>query len=193
MQQAGGSAGMDDLIGEERRNAKADRGAGDGLGRVGSGRGRALLACCWACCVLPACLCEVKQGFVERGPHCWSSHDGLNMLVANQPLVRYEGALKGQRPGSLGAWVPGVWLSRCVGLQAVLLTEESLRGFDCDWCSEAVAYYVLLEFPQVVLPISTMVEVLECACGQSLHKIAVWSRRLFSRASTAIVAESSRP
>lgn len=99
---SGGSAGMDDdLIGEERRNAKADRGAGDGLGRVGSGRGRALLACCWACCVLPACLCEVKQGFVGRGPHCWSSHDGYNMLAANQPLVRYEGALKGQRPGCL--------------------------------------------------------------------------------------------
>lgn len=66
---SGGSAGMDDdLIGEERRNAKADRGAGDGLGRVGSGRGHALLACCWACCVLPACLCEVKQGVCGAWP-----------------------------------------------------------------------------------------------------------------------------
>lgn len=89
---SGGLREWDDLIGEERRNAKADRGAGDGLGRVGSGRGRALLACCWARCVLPACLCEVKQGFVERGPHCWSSHDGYNMLAANQPWSGTRGA-----------------------------------------------------------------------------------------------------
>lgn len=120
---SGGLREWDDLIGEERGNAKADRGAGDGLGRVGSGRGRALLACCWARCVLPACLCEVKQGFVERGPHCWSSHDGYNMLAANQPLVRYEGGLK--RTDGRPRWRLAVWICR----RPVLGDWGLLRGF----------------------------------------------------------------
>jgi hypothetical protein len=94
---------------------------GDGSGRVGDAR------CLWVLLGVlrvAGVLCPGQTRVGGAGPHCWSSHDGNDMLVANQPLVWYDGALK--RPW---AW-PGIECGEagCVDLLLVLLTEELPRG-----------------------------------------------------------------